>query len=273
MKNIPRCWPILYSLYKLDKIEGNFYLQKYIYLAKVEGEIPIEYEFTKDDYGPYTSSIKSDAFLLKEEGYIEMEDVGKWIFKITNKGKQIIKNLLKSISKRHIKHFNAVLDKYSSYTFYQLKNYVYNHHIKEEGEYEKLKTQMLIDIKDVISIFRSKESSRNSIFIRGSLDYCLTVLKNENLKDPIQKDMLLNYISSYVDYLLEVNDLILNEPDTLTNLSIVEGEEKFDYIQEICSKELKIFPRLDDESLDLELLLDDDDEKLSNPLFTSPVRC
>jgi len=273
MKNIPRCWPILYSLYKLDKIEGNFYLQKYIYLAKVEGEVPIEYEFTKDDYGPYTTSIKSDAFLLKQEGYIEMEDVGKWIFKITNKGKQIIEKLLENIPKRHIRHFDTVLNEYGSYTFYQLKNYVYSQHIKEDGEYEKLKTQMLIDIKDLISIFKNKKSSRNSMFIRGSLDYCLTVLKRENLTDPIQKDMLLNYISSYVDYLLEVNDLILNKPDILINLSLVEGEEKFDYIQEICSEELNMFPRLDDESLDLELILDDDDEEPSNPLFTSPVRC
>lgn len=271
MNNIPRCWPILYTLYKMKRIRGHFYLQKYIYLAKVEGEVPIEYEFSKDDYGPYSLGIKTDAFRLDHEGYIELSDSGGiWVFQITQKGRAVIKKIMEIIPESNITRFDGILDKFKGYSFTKLKNYVYSRHVKEDLENNQLKKQILMDIDDLISIFRGRESSHNSMFIRGSLDYCSMLLKKEDLKDTIKKDMLLSYISSYNHYIMELNELTVKN-DILDHLNLEDAVERFDHIQEIGSKELSIMPRLDDESADLELFLDDEDE--SRPLFTSPVRC
>ncbi|WP_048190512.1 hypothetical protein [Methanobacterium sp. SMA-27] len=258
----------------MNSIRGHFYLQKYIYLAKIEGEIPIEYEFSKDDYGPYSLGIKTDAFRLKDEGYIELnDDYGVWIFEITPKGRLIIEKIISALPKTNINNFDEILNKFHIYSFTKLKNYVYDQHIKEDVENNKLKKQILLDIKDLLSIFKSLESTSNSMFIRGSLDYCSLVLKNENLTDPIKKDMLLSYISSYNNFVLKLNELTIDEPNILEHLNLEEANEKFNYIQEICSKELNIFPRLDDDSVDLELFLDDEDDDPLTPLFTSPIRC
>lgn len=274
MSKIPRCWPILYALYKMNRIRGHFYLQKYIYLAKVEGEIPIEYDFAKNDYGPYCLGIKTDAFRLNQEGYIDLiDDCDAWLFKITPKGEKVVQKMMELIPESNLTCFDNILDKFSKYTLTALKNYVYSNHIKEDTENNDLKKQILIDIKDLLSLFKEREPNHNSMFIRGSLDYCSIALKKENLTDPVQKDMLLSYISSYNNNILKLNELTMNEPNTLAHLNLEEVKEKFDYIQETCSKELDILPRLDDESADLELFLDDEDDDPLTPLFTSPIRC
>lgn len=268
--DLPRCWPILYSLQKMGEIQGHFYLQKYIYLAKVEGKVPIEYEFMKEDYGPYSTGIKSDAFLLHQEGFIEMLDVdGKWVFRITDKGRDAAQKILMKISKADITKFDRILDKFSSYSFYKLKNYVYKGHIRDEKTNKRLKRQILIDIMDLITIFRNQESSNNSLFVRGSLDYCALALKKEELTDSVKKDLLLTSVYSYLKDVVELNELILEKPELLSELNLRDLREKFIYVQDVTSRELKILPNLDDDDIDLELFLEDEDEEPASPILTS----
>jgi len=92
---LPRHWPILYALYHSGKIYNHFNLQKYIFLAEREGRVPIEYIFSKEDYGPYCSNIKKDAFLLRDQGYIDISVGYGWIFDLTQKAEENAENLLK----------------------------------------------------------------------------------------------------------------------------------------------------------------------------------
>ncbi|MEN4017862.1 MAG: hypothetical protein PQ975_07475 [Methanobacterium sp.] len=272
MEDVPRCWPVLYSLYKLNRIEGHFFLQKYIYLAKVEENVSIDYEFVKGDYGPYSTGIKSDALVLDQEGFIEMIDVGrKWVFEITDKGKSLTEKLLKKIPKNDIKGIESVLEKFSSYSLLNLKEYVYKNHVRNEKENNQLKKQMLIDIADLLSIFRKYESSDNSLFLRGSLDYCSVLLKKENIKDKVKKDIFISSVSSYIKEIIELNDLILNKPEFLSYLNLKDHKEKFDFIQDLCSEKFQILPRLDDDNIDLELFFDDKDDSATSDLLTSII--
>lgn len=266
MKDLPRCWPILFLLEELDEIQGHFYLQKYIYLAKVEGKVPINYAFVKDEYGPYSISIKSDAFILHEKGLIEMfNDSGRWIFKLTDKGKLVTEKILENIPKSNIQSFKGILAKFKNYSLYQLKNHVYNNHIRSEDENNMLKNQIYVYIKELMHYFDKVEVNKNSVFILGSLDYCLMVLENEDINDSIKKDLLLAQIYSYCTKIKDLSDLIYNKPEILIYLDIKDYEELFDYLQDIVSQELEIMPRLDDENFNIELFVtDDEDQKLND---------
>ena len=65
---LPKYWPILYVVYRLKRVYSSFDLQKYLYLAKVEGNAPIEYVFVNDYCGPRCASIKQDAISLGARG-------------------------------------------------------------------------------------------------------------------------------------------------------------------------------------------------------------
>ncbi len=260
MKDLPRCWPILFLLDELDEIQGHFYLQKYIYLAKVEGKIPMDYAFVKEDYGPYSISIKSDALLLDKKGLIKMfNDSGRWIFKLTSKGKLVTEKILENIPESNIQSFREILTKFKNLSLYQLKDHVYQTHIRTEEENNMLKNQIYSYIKELMHNFDKMEVNRNSVFILGSLDYCLMVLENENIDDSVKKDLLLTQIYSYSNKIKELNDLIYNKPKILIDLDIKDYEELFDYLQDIVSRELEIIPRLDDEDFNIESFIEFDD--------------
>lgn len=261
MTNLPRCWPILFVLDELDEIQGHFYLQKYIYLAKVEGQIPIDYEFIKEDYGPYSITIKSDAFFLNKKDLIEMEyDSGRWIFRITEQGKFVVKRILENVNESNINRFKDVLSEFRNYSLSRLKKHVYSNHIRSEEDNIKLKVQIYSYIKELIDYLETEDVNRNSAFLLGSLDYCLIALEQENLDDPVKKDILFTQIQSYSTKVMEIIDLISNKPDILIYLDIKEFQERFEYLQDIISNELKVIPRLDDENFDIELLLLSEEE-------------
>lgn len=261
MTNLPRCWPILFVLDELDEIQGHFYLQKYIYLAKVEGQIPIDYEFIKEDYGPYSISIKSDAFSLDSKGLIEMfYDSGRWIFQITDKGRFVTERILENVTEDYINTFKEVLSKFTNHSLSQLKNHVYSNHIRSEEDNFKLKLQIYSYIKDLMDYLENEDVNRNSAFLLGSLDYCLIALEQEDLDDPVKKDNLFAQIQSYSTKIEEIIDLISNKPDILIYLDIKECQERFEYLQDIVSNELNVIPRLDDENFDIEFLLDSEED-------------
>jgi len=253
---VPRYWPILCSLSKLNEIEGSSYLQSYLYLAKEEGKVPIEYEFVKEDHSPYSPSIKSDSLVLDNRGFIKLLEDG--IFKITKEGRKFTREVVQNIPSEAVEGLHRILNKYKSYSFTELEK----HFFQIISEYCKIqvvpKDQMIIDIKDLLEIFRTYDSSKNSLFVRGSLDYCRSLLKRENLEEGPEKDMVISHISVYINRITELDTFIRKSPDSLSDLSLTELIEKFDRIQDL-SKDFGLLPRLDDD-VDLEIFFDEADE-------------
>lgn len=254
--NVPRYWPILCSLFKLEKIEGSSYLHSYLYLAKEEGDVPIPYEFIKEDHSPYSPSIQSDSLILDNNGFIKMLEDG--IYKITKEGKKLTRKVTRNIPSEVVEGLHNILNKYKTYSFSELEI----HFIEILSDYCQLqvvpKDQMIMDINDLLEIFRSYDTSKNSLFIRGSLDYCLSLLKKENLSEGAEKDVLISHISIYVQKITELDSFIRKSPNSLADLSLSELFEKFNRIQDL-SKDFDLLPRLDDE-LDLDTFFDDEDE-------------
>lgn len=253
---VPRYWPILCSLSKLEKIDGSSYLHGYLYLAKEEGKVPIQYEFIKEDHSPYSPSIQSDSLVLDNKGFIKMLEDG--IYKITKEGRKLTKKITKNIPSEVVEGLHNILNKYKTYSFSELEI----HFIEILSDYCKLqvvpKDQMILDINDLLEIFRSYETSKNSLFVRGSLDYCRLLLKRENLDNGPEKDVLISHISIYIDKITELDIFVRKSPDSLSDLSLSEVIEKFNRIQDL-SKDFDLLPRLDDE-IDLEIFFDDEDE-------------
>lgn len=253
----PRYWPILCSLSKLEKIDGSSYLHSYLYLAKEEENIPIQYEFVKEDHTPYSPSIKSDSLVLDNNGFIKMLDDG--IFQITKTGRKLTRTVVKNIPREYVEGLHRILNKYKSYSFSELEMYF----IKILSEYCKLqvvpKDQMIIDVNDLLEIFRSYDSSKNSLFVRGSLDYCLSLLKREKLSEGPERDVLIGHISNYVNKITELDTFIRKNPDSLSELCLAELIGKFNQIQDL-SEHFRLIPRLDDHDVDLELFFDEEDD-------------
>ena len=257
LSELPKHWPILYALYHLGKIHNNFNLQKYLFLAQREGRVPIKYIFSKEDYGPYCSNIKQDASFLHNQGYINMSFGVGWIFDLTPKGRIECGELVKKIPLRIREFFDQILDKYSSYSRAELGEYVYKNYMKSPEELEELKNQLIDGSDFLLEDFQDLELSSNSLFILGTLDYCRTALKKENLDDVVKKGHLLSVIGGYIEKYNELQNCLEGTPELLPDSPLKWSKEDFEQAQNICS-EYGVLPALYDENLDLsELLLEE----------------
>lgn len=252
LRKVRRDWPILYIVYKLKRVYNNFYLQKLIYLAMVEEYIPIQYAFTKADYGPYDTTIKTDAIDLAKKEFLSVSFDRGWIFEITEQGIEYVKNLLKTIPQKYIHAIDRVLSKFGKYSLSELGSYVYAHHIREADENELIKKAVAKNVRETISNFKHFPPSHNSTLICGALDYCLLALNKEELTDPIQKDYLLRLIYSFTNEIKNIYDQVHRQADVLAELTLDNIEEAFQLVQNVCSG-LKILPLIDEE-FDLSLL-------------------
>lgn len=252
LRNIRRDWPILYVLYKLGKVYNNFHLQKFIYLAKVEANIPIQYTFMKFDYGPYDRTIKNDALNLSLNGYIQMHFDTGWVFEITHKGNLLAKELISKVPIKYRDAFDTILTKFKGYSLCTLKQYVYNHHIRPHAKNEVLKRSLTTNLKKLLGDFELFPPSHNSTFICGALDYSILALKKEKISDPVQKDHLLRLIYAFANEMRDIYDKVGNDKTLLAKLDLRDSEEQFQLIQSVCS-ELNILPTLD-EDFDLAIL-------------------
>jgi uncharacterized protein YwgA len=254
---LPKYWPILYVLYRLKRICNSFALQKYLYLAKVDGNAPIEYIFVEDYYGPCCSSIKQDVISLGDQGYIKVSFENGWVFEITEDGVKQVEDFINAVPVEVQKSFNYILEKYSALSMVKLRDYMCDRHIKPKPgeEYEQLKKQLLIEIDLLLSKFSHCESNGNSLFIRGSIDYCLLVLKRENLDD-IQKSNLLTIISGYLKKIMTLKEFIRANPELLGHLCLNDLKEEFELTQEACA-EYKVVPALFDENIDLSTFIEE----------------
>lgn len=79
-------------------IEGATRFQKLVFLGQEESELPREYEYEADRFGPFSSGLHSDIYRLADEGYVqrreELNGVGNTVhvFRLTRKGMQAAKD-------------------------------------------------------------------------------------------------------------------------------------------------------------------------------------
>jgi hypothetical protein len=251
---LPKYWSILYALHRLKRICNSFELQKYLYLAKVDGNAPIEYIFVEDYYGPSCSSIKQEALSLGGQGYINVSFENGWVFEITEDGVKQVESFINAVPIEVQRSFDHILKEYLSLPLVKLRD---NRYIKSKPreEHDQLKKQLLTEIDLLLNEFSNFELNGNSLFIRGSIDYCLLVLKRENLDD-IQKDNLLAIINGYLKKIRILRELTRDNPDILGYVCLNDIKEDFELTQTACA-EYNVLPALFDENLDLSSLIEE----------------
>ena len=64
---------ILKIIYDYGGFMGKTIFQKFIYFLSVNGFENLFYDFTKNNYGPYSDALEEDLQILHEEDLIEIE--------------------------------------------------------------------------------------------------------------------------------------------------------------------------------------------------------
>ncbi|MFZ2071686.1 MAG: hypothetical protein WAV32_08875 [Halobacteriota archaeon] len=259
MPRVPAYWPILYALYRLKRICNSFELQKYLYLAKRDGNVPIEYAFVDDYCGrPCCTCIKQEAIFLGERGYIQVSFENGWIFEITDEGAKQVEVFMNELPVEVQKSFDHILEEYSSLPLVKLRDYLYGsiNRSKPREEHELLKKQLLVETEHLLHEFSDVESNGNSLFIRGSIDYCLLILKREHLDDLVQKDNLLAFVDGYINKIQLLKEITGGNAEILEHICLNDFKEDFELVQE-ASMEYNVLPALYDENIDLSVFVED----------------
>ncbi|MCL5985437.1 MAG: hypothetical protein M1371_02600 [Actinobacteria bacterium] len=239
MNQLPRYWPILYILHKLKAVYGNFYIQKYIYLAKVEGNIPIKYSFLKDNYGPYTVEIKNDFTELSKMGLIEVifgyfTTYGCWSLKIKDAGEKWIIENINSIPGGWQEKIDEILKKYRSWPMWKLSDYIYKERIRTLEHDKQIIEDVINDCQILITRTVKLAPSHNAFLLQGSLDLITRLLeKIETVDDPIKRDQILQNIRYYLEEIGETLTIIGRNEQIISELNLNDLEEKFSFIEEI----------------------------------------
>ncbi len=257
-RRLPKYWPILYVVYRLRRVENSFDLQKYLYLAKMDGRAPIEYVFVDDYCGPRCACIKQDAISLGVRGYLKVSFENSWVFEITEYGAKLAKEYIRSLPEEVQNAFDRILEEYSSLPVVKLRDYVSHTYCREKSwaEYEELKQQIMREISLLLHDFSGVESNGNILFLLGSLDYCMLVLKRENLKDTHQKDNLITLINGYVKKVMLLRELIGDNMGLVGAICLNDLKEDFELVQK-ASEEYKVLPALYEEGIDLSVFIEE----------------
>ena len=237
MNSLQRYWPILYILYKFKEIYGHFFIQKYIFLAKVEEGIPIKYGFLKNSYGPYTVEIKMDFLNLREQGLIDSYfsfGLNAWVLKIKRSGENWVDENINNIPQKWKDKMDKIIVKYGNWSRRKLSDYVYENHIKSLEQDQ----QFIDELKSDCSIFIEKTEpllmSHNALLLQGSLDLIMRLLrKAHKLEDPIKREQILQNIKYYLEEIGQTLAIIDGKETIITELNLNDLEEDFSLIEEI----------------------------------------
>jgi len=110
---------VLYIIDYLDKLECRKRLQKLVCISKFDKNInyPFSFEFVRGLYGPYSFELKDLMDKLVLSDLISEEIVGgKYIYSLTDRGKDFLKNLKNQVDEKSIKSLNLLLKKYPKKT-------------------------------------------------------------------------------------------------------------------------------------------------------------
>jgi len=116
------------------KIRGSTRLQKEVFLAQKEANVPFGYDFELYHYGPFSSQIFSDIEDLEKNNLIRREistittlegtETKRIDYTLTPEGKHLAASLT---SNRH--RLKEIVDKYNDKPLWELLRYVYGKYV------------------------------------------------------------------------------------------------------------------------------------------------
>lgn len=120
--------------------------QKIVFLGQEESELPREYEYEPDSFGPFSAQLQSDIYWLIDRGYVEKEEtvngVGNTVhlFRLTRKGIRAAKNFAqRDQTGRIFGSAEGIKREWGDERIDRLIRYVYN-------SYDKYTTESELDL-------------------------------------------------------------------------------------------------------------------------------
>ena len=126
-------------------IEGATRFQKLVFLAQEESELPSEYEYQPDNFGPFSPTLRSDLRMLMVMGLVEKEgvenEVGNevHVFRLTREGMQTAAEFAeRDVTGRIFDSAKEVKQEWGQKRLDRLVQYVY-------GKYDEYTTDSKLD--------------------------------------------------------------------------------------------------------------------------------
>lgn len=129
--------PLLAAKFSDDGIRGRTRLQKFVFLIqeKFGKELPGKYNFIPYDYGPFAKPLAEDMHDLREEGFIDKEEIPRGSdavehrYKLTEKGEKELEDMLEEFEidediQRKIKE--NIVEEWDKGSLRALLSYVYS---------------------------------------------------------------------------------------------------------------------------------------------------
>ncbi len=145
-------------------IEGATRFQKLVFLGQEESELPKEYEYEADQFGPFSRELHSDIYWLADQGYVEKKEesnaVGNTVhvFRLTSKGVKIAKEFVeRDHTGRIFDSATEVKREWGDERVDMLLRYVYN-------KYDHYTTETELDTEQL------RDTERESQFLESSGD-------------------------------------------------------------------------------------------------------
>ena len=261
---------------KIDESkEFRIKVQKLVYLSKFFGW-DNSYHFNFHENGPYSCQLSEDyrsidsfndkkhdynfdndkfkEFTMNQDtGYFESTSSILYYLSKMNLT-QINKNEIISVVTSLKPHLSkdTILKSYENILKFDLVNYTpQNSTFDDLNTYEKIVKDKS---KGLMSIFERYDVCSNRLFLLGSLDYFTFVLKHENV-DAETRSELLKKLYDYAEEVEKEYFLIHPSNEELINIDLSNLEHHFDLLQDYISKELRIIPKLD-ENTDLSIFFE-----------------
>ncbi len=253
-RDLPRYWPILFVLDCVGTLRNNFHLQKILYLAQVEHNVPISYTFVLEDYGPYSRAVKADFISLASAGLIDLEYGDGWVLKITENGRKVVKGVYAALDEKVLKEFKVCVEKWSRKGLHELKRYVYKEHLPSNEAYFESREDFTELTNALMKHLARYPTSSNKLLVMGALDYVTTALGREQLQDPAQRNHFLRTAVRLIDQVSNIFDETSENHAVLRELMLAQLKDDFDHFQQV-SEQYHVLPSLYDENVDLAALI------------------
>lgn len=125
---------ILIVFHFMDTIYGKTFIQKFFFLLQNELLPNLGFDFIPYHYGPYSEQLKDIITILKEKKLVsesmELTNTLNFCstFKLSNSGKEYIKQKLKTINPELVSDINSFVSKFEEMTPSEILRYVYEHY-------------------------------------------------------------------------------------------------------------------------------------------------
>ena len=254
----------------IDKIRNSFdfrfKVQKYVFISKYFGWNH-HYNYNLYINGPYSTALANDYYahdIFKNDPLkitaFDLNSFNEFIFEKNN----FYLEATSTILFEELSSLDEAVDRLN-----ELKPYITKDIVKKSFEdiaknnltqdnyiiepisesINETKDQLKNKIKSHIEYFRDFGRCNNSIIVAGCLDYLRIVLIEENLNMGL-KDDLLHVLNQFISEVDKIYDFCEGDGEKFADMDLSELEELFNNIQDYVSQDLKVLPRIDDESFE-----------------------